>query len=257
MPTRQTLTKHLIQERRRFPKATGDFNTLLFDVATACKRIAAAVSRGALAAHAGVVTRVNVQGEQQHDLDVIANETMLRSCEASGTLAAMASEELDDVLCHTARRIRAASYLLSFDPLDGSSNIDVNGVGRQRSSRSCARRRAARRACEAGLPAARHAPGRRRLRDLRRRDDARADARPRRARLHARPRLGEFILTHPDSAHPRAIRSEFAINASNSASGSRPCSAMSTNASPAGPVRAATTSTCAGSPRWWPRCIAS
>jgi fructose-1,6-bisphosphatase len=125
MPARQTLTKYLIRERRRYPAATGEFNTLLFDVSMACKLIAAAVSRGALAPRADAAIQINVQGEQQHGLDVIANETILRSCEASGTLAAMASEELEEIYPVPAG-YACGRYLLVFDPLDGSSNIDVN-----------------------------------------------------------------------------------------------------------------------------------
>src|SRR5258705_10856327 len=131
MPGRLTLTKYLIQERRRFPAATGDFNTLLFDVATSVKLIAAAVSRGALAGRRTTASKatatVNVHGEQQKPLDLEANEIFLRSCEASGTLAAMASEELEDV--HRIGPVDPVGrYLLAFDPLDGSSNIDVNGA---------------------------------------------------------------------------------------------------------------------------------
>jgi fructose-1,6-bisphosphatase I/sedoheptulose-1,7-bisphosphatase len=127
MARRLTLTQYLIQERRRFPSARGDFNTLLFDVANAVKRIAAAVSRGALVAQPPRPGTVNVHGEEQKPLDLEAHEIVVRSCEASGTLAAMCSEELEDV-----HRIGPADpvgrYLLAFDPLDGSSNIDVNGA---------------------------------------------------------------------------------------------------------------------------------
>lgn len=125
MPTRLTLTKYLIQERRRHPAATGDFNGLVLDVATACKSIAAAVSRGALAGRIAAETAVNVQGELQKPLDVIANEIIILGCEWGGNLAAMASEEMEDVYGIAPPHPRGR-YLLVFDPLDGSSNIDVN-----------------------------------------------------------------------------------------------------------------------------------
>jgi fructose-1,6-bisphosphatase I/sedoheptulose-1,7-bisphosphatase len=123
-PPRLTLTKYLIQERRRFPEATGDFNSVLFDVAMACKLIAAAVSRGMLAASAAAGA-INVQGERQEPLDLLANDTMLRCCGASGALAALASEEMEEIV-PLAGDSPNGRYLLAFDPLDGSSNIDVN-----------------------------------------------------------------------------------------------------------------------------------
>ena len=126
MPNRFTLTKYLIQERRRHPAATGDFNGLLLDVATACKSIAAAVSRGALAGRIAAETAVNVQGELQKPLDVIANEIVIHGCDWGGNLAAMASEEMEDVYRIAPPPHPRGRYLLVFDPLDGSSNIDVN-----------------------------------------------------------------------------------------------------------------------------------
>jgi len=125
MPSPPTLTKFLIRERRRYPNSTGDFNSLLLDVAAACKLIATAVARGPLDAHAEFAAATNVQGERQHRLDAIANEAMLASCEGGGSLAAMASEEMDDICCVPSSRSKGR-YLLAFDPLDGSSNIDVN-----------------------------------------------------------------------------------------------------------------------------------
>ena len=117
-----TLTKYLIQERRRHPAATGHFNTVLLDVACACKRIGAAVARGRLDEPAAG-TAVNASGEEQKPLDVYANEAMLEACAGSDSLAALASEEMEGVHRVSARSGR---YLLVFDPLDGSSNIDVN-----------------------------------------------------------------------------------------------------------------------------------
>ncbi|MBL8528508.1 MAG: class 1 fructose-bisphosphatase [Burkholderiales bacterium] len=126
MPHRTTLTQFIIEEQRRTVGATGDFTGLLTDVALACKAIANAVNRGDLIGVLGEAgTAPNVQGETQKKLDVIANDLMLRSNEWGGHLAAMASEELDDV-SHIPPEYPRGKYLLLFDPLDGSSNIDVN-----------------------------------------------------------------------------------------------------------------------------------
>src|SRR5689334_12113114 len=93
-----TLTQFIIEEQRRFPGVSGDFSGLLADIGTACKAISGAVKQGALAGILGSAgTGDNVQGEEQKKLDVISNETMLKACEWGGHLAAMASEEMDDV----------------------------------------------------------------------------------------------------------------------------------------------------------------
>jgi fructose-1,6-bisphosphatase I/sedoheptulose-1,7-bisphosphatase len=127
---RSTLTQFLIEERRRFPDASGDFNALLLDVALCCKAIARAVAFGELggamgnhAAESG--GSVNVQGETQKKLDVLSNEVFIRRTEWAGHLAGMASEEMD-VPYQIPAQLPRGKYLLVFDPLDGSSNIDVN-----------------------------------------------------------------------------------------------------------------------------------
>ena len=127
---RFTLTQYLIEERRRFPGANGDFNALILDVALACKAIARAVAFGELGGvlgnHNGEAGgSVNVQGETQKKLDVISNQYFTRMNEWGGHLAGMASEEMDDAYQIPAQQPRG-NYLLVFDPLDGSSNIDVN-----------------------------------------------------------------------------------------------------------------------------------
>lgn len=128
--TTPTLTQYLIEERRRFPDASGDFNALILDVAMACKAIAKSVAYGALAdmygnhaADAG--GSINVQGETQKKLDVVSNELFIRMNEWGGHLAGMASEEMDLPYDIPPQHPRG-KYLLVFDPLDGSSNIDVN-----------------------------------------------------------------------------------------------------------------------------------
>ena len=131
MPTRRrfTLTQYLIEQRRRFPTASGDFNALVLDVALACKAIARTVAFGDLGGMIGspeaVTTTVNVQGEEQKRLDVISNDYFMQMTEWGGHLAGMASEEMDHPYQIPAS-IPRGKYLLVFDPLDGSSNIDVN-----------------------------------------------------------------------------------------------------------------------------------
>ena len=124
---RQTLTRFLIEERRRFPDASGDFNALILDVSIACKAIAHAVAFGALNdLHGNEASgSINVQGEAQKKLDVISNEIFLRANDWGGNLAGMASEEMDMPFPIPAQYVKG-KYLLVFDPLDGSSNIDVN-----------------------------------------------------------------------------------------------------------------------------------
>ena len=120
-----TLTQFIIEEQRRIPGATGDFTSLLNDVLTACKKIACAVNRGGLIGILGSAESENVQGETQKKLDIISNDVMINSLEWTGHLAGMASEEMDDPLAIPAMYPKG-KYLILFDPLDGSSNIDVN-----------------------------------------------------------------------------------------------------------------------------------
>ncbi len=122
---RTTLTRFLIEERRRHPEASGELNSLILDVSLACKAIAKRVAHGALAGVLGVESSINVQGETQQKLDVIANNLFLRVNEWGGQLAGMVSEELEDPH-HIPSEYPRGKYLLAFDPLDGSSNIDVN-----------------------------------------------------------------------------------------------------------------------------------
>jgi len=98
---------------------------LLEVVARACKRISLAVTKGALGEVLGSAESENVQGEVQKKLDIIANEVLIEANEWGGHLAAMASEEMDDIYA-VPHRFPKGEYLLLFDPLDGSSNIDVN-----------------------------------------------------------------------------------------------------------------------------------
>jgi fructose-1,6-bisphosphatase I/sedoheptulose-1,7-bisphosphatase len=121
----QTLTEFLIGEQRKAPGATGGFTALLNDVRLACKRISCLVGKGALAGVLGGAGSSNGQGEAQMKLDVAADRIFRRTTEWGGTLAAMISEETDVPYTIPAQYPKGR-YLLAFDPLDGSSNIDVN-----------------------------------------------------------------------------------------------------------------------------------
>jgi len=216
---KRTLTQYLIEQRRRFPDASGELNALILDVSIACKAIARQVALGSLAQvpAEAVGGAVNVQGEEQKPLDVISNEMLIRQTEWSGHIAGMASEEMDAPYQVPGEYARG-KYLLVFDPLDGSSNIDVNvSVGTIFSIL-----RAPDEVVASG------------------RDVTEADfLQPGAAQVAAGyalygpttmlvlsvgngvagftldPNLGEFKLTHPDIRVPEDTR-EFAINSSNS-----------------------------------------
>ncbi|MDO8890888.1 MAG: class 1 fructose-bisphosphatase [Sulfurimicrobium sp.] len=120
-----TITQFIIEEQRHIQGASGDFTSLLNDIITAIKVISNTVNKGALIGVMGSAGSENVQGETQKELDVITNEIFIKSNEWAGHLCAMASEEMDDIYPIPAQYPRG-KYLLVFDPLDGSSNVDVN-----------------------------------------------------------------------------------------------------------------------------------
>ncbi len=120
-----TIERHIMDQERGHPGATGVFSNLLYDMALAAKIIARETTRAGLAQILGLAGQVNVQGEQQMKLDVFAHETIVRMNSYTGRLAAMASEE--DANCiPIPPEYPTGRYVLIFDPLDGSSNIDVN-----------------------------------------------------------------------------------------------------------------------------------
>jgi fructose-1,6-bisphosphatase I len=125
MHTGTTLTQFIIEEQSHIAGASGDFTALLNDVVTAIKTISNAVNKGALIGVMGALDTQNVQGETQKKLDVITNEIMIRNNEWAGHLAGMASEEMDDVY-PIPNKYPLGKYLMVFDPLDGSSNVDIN-----------------------------------------------------------------------------------------------------------------------------------
>ncbi len=122
---RTTLTEYLIAQRRDHPSSTGEFNALILQVAQACKAISRIVAHGALGDAMGSLGSENVQGETQKKLDVIADQIFLRATHWGGELAGMVSEENAEPITLPPGQSRG-KYLLAFDPLDGSSNIDVN-----------------------------------------------------------------------------------------------------------------------------------
>ncbi len=228
LSNRRTLTQYLIEQRRRFPGASGELNALILDVSLACKAIARSVAFGALGdpstRHVSLANPggdTNVQGEVQKPLDIVSNEIFIRTTEWSGNLAGMASEEMDAPYQIPPPYARG-KYLLVFDPLDGSSNIDVNvSVG---SIFSILR-------LPSATPDGDADPGR---------DVTEADfLQPGTQQVAAGyalygptnmlilsvgagvvgftldPNLGEFKLTHPDIRVPEDTQ-EFAINSSNS-----------------------------------------
>jgi fructose-1,6-bisphosphatase I len=132
MPSKTSLSRYLL-EKQRESKSESDprghippkLRLLLEVVARACKTISHSVNKGALGEVLGTAGSENVQGEVQKKLDIIANEVLIEANEWGGHLAAMASEEMDSIY-EVPSRYPAGEFLLLFDPLDGSSNIDVN-----------------------------------------------------------------------------------------------------------------------------------
>lgn len=125
MSGKVSLTQYLVEQQREHGRITPPLRLLIEIVARACKRIAISVNKGALGDVLGSAHTENVQGEVQKKLDVISNEVLIEANEWGGHLAAMASEEMDSIHL-VPNRYPQGEYLLLFDPLDGSSNIDVN-----------------------------------------------------------------------------------------------------------------------------------
>jgi fructose-1,6-bisphosphatase I len=122
----QTVQQHILEEQRRhYPQASGEFSWLLSGLTLATKIVAAQVRRAGLAGIIGVTRETNVQGEQVQKLDVIANQTVMQFLGNRGNVAIMASEENEDPVI-VERDRKHGKYVVVFDPLDGSSNIDVN-----------------------------------------------------------------------------------------------------------------------------------
>lgn len=120
-----TIDRFIIEMERQFPEATGELSGILYDIALAAKMISSKVRRAGLVDILGAMETQNVQGEIQQKLDVFANETIIKAMDHGGRLCAMASEEEPDII-PIPEQFKCGKYVLLFDPLDGSSNIDVN-----------------------------------------------------------------------------------------------------------------------------------
>ncbi len=120
-----TIERFILDQERRHPQATGELTRLLYDMALAAKIIAAATTRAGLAGVLGQAGGTNTYGENQKKLDILADETIYRMNDHTSRLCAMASEEHDKVL-DIPPHYGTGRYVLLYDPLDGSSNVDVN-----------------------------------------------------------------------------------------------------------------------------------
>jgi fructose-1,6-bisphosphatase I len=122
-----TIERFIFDQEHRYPEATGELSNLLYDIALAAKIIAAAIRRAGLVNILGAAGNRNVQGEEQQKLDVIANETLKNCLNHTGRVCVMGSEEDEDVI-PVPPEYPVGKYAVLFDPLDGSSNIDVNAA---------------------------------------------------------------------------------------------------------------------------------
>ncbi|MBA3655908.1 MAG: class 1 fructose-bisphosphatase [Gemmatimonadaceae bacterium] len=120
-----TIERYIIEQEKLYPEATGELSGVLYDLALSAKMIANKVRSAGLADILGATANENVQGEIQQKLDVIANEIIIKAVDHGGRLCAMASEEEPGII-QIPDGFKCGKYCLLFDPLDGSSNIDVN-----------------------------------------------------------------------------------------------------------------------------------
>jgi fructose-1,6-bisphosphatase I len=120
-----TIDRYIIEQERLHPEATGELSGILYDLALAAKMIANKVRSAGLADILGSNESENVQGETQAKLDVLSNEIIIKAMDHGGRLCAMASEEEPGII-QIPDGFKCGKYVLLFDPLDGSSNIDVN-----------------------------------------------------------------------------------------------------------------------------------
>ena len=121
-----TLNEFILDRQDDFPFATGELSRLLNDIALASKIVNRDVNRAGLVDILGAQGNTNVQGEEQQKLDVIADEAFIKAFENGGEVCGIASEENDDFVAFESEAAKNGKYVVLFDPLDGSSNIDVN-----------------------------------------------------------------------------------------------------------------------------------
>ncbi len=120
-----TLARHIYEEERKYPEATGELSDLLHDLSLAAKVISLEVNKAGLVDILGFTGSSNVHGEEVKKLDVYAHEMLIKAMDHGGHLCVMASEEDEDII-HIPPEFYIGKYVLLFDPLDGSSNIDAN-----------------------------------------------------------------------------------------------------------------------------------
>ncbi len=120
-----TLARHIYEEERKYPDATGELSDLLHDLSLAAKVISLEVNKAGLVDILGFTGDQNVHGENVKKLDIFANDMMIKAMDHGGHLCVMASEEEEDII-HIPPEFYIGKYVLLFDPLDGSSNIDAN-----------------------------------------------------------------------------------------------------------------------------------
>ncbi len=122
-----TLNEFILDRQAEFPFATGELSRLLNDIAIASKIVSNDVRRAGLVDHIlGAQGETNVQGEEQQKLDVVADEQFIKMFRFGGEVCGIASEENDDFMAFEGEQAQKGNYVVLFDPLDGSSNIDVN-----------------------------------------------------------------------------------------------------------------------------------
>ncbi|GMT42680.1 MAG: fructose-1,6-bisphosphatase class 1 [bacterium] len=121
-----TVTKQIMEEQRRHPYATGDFSSMLYELVVALKVISSEVNKAGLMGVLGRAGARNIQDEEQMKLDIFSNIVIVQKMDHTGYLCGMASEEMEDILEIPDKHPQGGKYVLIFDPLDGSSNIDAN-----------------------------------------------------------------------------------------------------------------------------------
>ena len=120
-----TIARHIIEEQSKYPGATGELSKLLHDLSLAAKVISLEVNKAGLVDIIGFTGDNNVHGEQVKKLDILAHDMLIKAMDHGGHLCVMASEEEEDII-QIPKKFNIGKYVLLFDPLDGSSNIDAN-----------------------------------------------------------------------------------------------------------------------------------
>jgi len=120
-----TIERHITDTQKKFPRATGEFSAIMYDIAFAAKVIAREVNKAGLVDVLGYTGSTNVHGEKVQKLDEFADSIIFRAMDHTGRLCVMASEEREDII-PIPDKFKCGKYVLTYDPLDGSSNIDAN-----------------------------------------------------------------------------------------------------------------------------------